>query len=61
MACGCGSKARSAATASATSADTSESAMRFEVRDNKGQVEQFASRSDAQVFLGRHGGVLRPI
>jgi hypothetical protein len=35
--------------------------MRFEVRDNSGQVEQFATRPEAQVFLARNGGVMRPI
>lgn len=35
--------------------------MKFEVRDNAGNVEEFTNRPDAQMYLARHGGVLKPV
>lgn len=62
MACGCGSGSRAKTTSSAaTTTANSGQVMTFEVKDNAGNVEQFPNRSAAQVFLARHGGVMRPI
>lgn len=60
MACGCGSRAARTADNGSTASAT-EPAARFEVRDNKGQVSEFSTRAEAQVFLARNGGVLKPI